>query len=80
MKITQFGEDKVTGIKRAIGVLEDVEDELIKSIDEGRMSPAKRAATRFLQFLKDKRMTIQELSALPKDKQKSIKQEFLDMF
>ncbi len=80
MKITQFGEDKVTGIKTAIGVLEDAEDELIKSIDESRMSPAKRAATRFLQFLKDKRMTIQELSALPKDKQKSIKQEFLDMF
>lgn len=63
---------------RAIGFVEDPEEELIRDIDEDRMHPAKIIATRFLDFLKDRRLSMSTLKLLPRDEQQRLKKEFLE--
>jgi len=62
--------------RRALFVV-DPEEELITEIDEQRMSPEKIAATRFLKFLEDKKLTLERLKTLPSQERDRLKREFL---
>lgn len=55
----------------------DAEDLLIQSIDEQKMSREKILASRFLQFLSDRRLTMELLKQLSIDEQNRLKKEFL---
>lgn len=86
MKLTIFAKNDVedvnefpgreAGGNRAIG-LQDAEDEMIRMIDEQRMSPEKLMATRFLEFLGNRRLNMTKLKELPKKEQQRLKTEFL---
>jgi len=64
------------GGHRTIG-LQDVEDELIRDIDEQKMSPEKLLATRFLTFLGNRQINLTNLKLLPVEEQQRLKKEFL---
>jgi hypothetical protein len=53
------------------------EEDLIKQIDEKKMSADKLVATRFLEFLGNHRLSIAGLKLLPIEEQVRLKKEFL---
>jgi hypothetical protein len=61
---------------RSVGLI-DYEEELVTMLDEQRMSPEKRRATRFLTFLGNRRLTMQKFADLSPSEQKRLKTEFL---
>jgi hypothetical protein len=67
---------------RALRLL-DPEEELVRDIDEQRMSPSKLLATRFLIFISSRLapnggfLNIEKLNKLPIEEQQRIKKEFL---
>ena len=83
MKINVFIE-KENGVYKSIGTQDDfysgqmLEDELVQSIDEEKMTREKILATRFLNFLGNRRLTIKKLSELPIEEQNRIKTEFIE--
>ena len=60
---------------RAIG-LQNVEDELIREIDEQGMTPEKLLTTQFLAFLNNRRISLDDLKLLPEKEQQRLKKEF----
>lgn len=54
------------------------EDGIITEIDESRMSPKKILATRFLAFLKNRRLTMELLKKLSLEEQVRLKKEFIE--
>lgn len=53
-------------------------DEIIKTLDERKMTPDKILATRFLEFLGNRRMTIEDLKNLSTEGQAEIRREFIE--
>jgi hypothetical protein len=63
------------GGSRAIA-LQSTEDEMIQEIEEKGMQLEKLVATRFLAFLGNRRISLEELRALPIEEQNRLKKEF----
>ena len=53
------------------------EDKIITDIDEEKMTHEKFVATRFLTFLGNQRLTLEQLNNLPEKEQQRIKKEFI---
>jgi hypothetical protein len=66
------------GGNRAVGFAVDPEEEFIQDIDEEKMTPEKILATRFLNFLGGRQLTMEKLRALPTKEQQRLKKEFLE--
>ena len=83
MKVNVFIETE-SGTFKSIGLQENfygdqiLEDEIIDSIDEQKMSSEQILATRFLKFLSGRRLTIKKLLELPIEEQTRIKKEFTE--
>jgi hypothetical protein len=63
-----------------VGGVQDggLEDVLINGIDEQKMTAEKIYARRFLDFLGNRRLTLQKLSELPKIEQNRLRTEFFE--
>jgi len=82
MKSSVFIETE-TGAFKSIGIQEEfyenqvLEDEIIDSIDEQKMTPEQILARRFLKFLGNRRLNMKKLQELPVEEQVRIKREFI---
>lgn len=53
-------------------------DEVIRAIDESKMSPEKIIAQRFLEFLGNRRLTVQQIKEFSIEEQNRLKKEFIE--
>ena len=53
-------------------------EEIIRAIDEQKMYPDKILASRFLEFLGNRRLTVAKLKSLPTEEQAKIRKEFIE--
>ncbi len=53
-------------------------DEVIRLIDESKMSPQKLLASRFIEFLGNRRLNMEKFKQLSWNEQNRMKKEFLD--
>jgi hypothetical protein len=65
----------ITGVET--GEPASPEDEIINAIDERKMSPEKFTAVKFLEFLANHRIKIEDLKNLSPQRQSDIRREFL---
>lgn len=74
-------EDRITepGGHKAIDVF-DTESELVEDIDKPKYTTEQWRAKKFLEFLGNRRLSIDKLKQLDTQEQKRIRQEFLETF
>ena len=81
--VTDGDEIKKCGLRdfggnRSVGLSEDPELEIIRSIDEERMSTPQIYARMFISFLGNRRLNVESLKSLPVEEQNRLKREFLE--
>jgi hypothetical protein len=77
MKMNVFVTNDAGG-RRALGFVEDPEDDLIQSIDEEGMPSDELLATRLIAFLADRGLTADDAIKLSLVEQQRLKKEFLE--
>jgi hypothetical protein len=69
-----FPHSSITG--NVVGGPQSPEDEIIDTIDESKMSPNKTAAKWFLEFLANRRLTLEKVKQLSDKEQEELRVEF----
>lgn len=65
------------GGKRSAGI-ESTEEDLVNKIDESGLPEDELVAKRFMEFLSNRRITLDRFEALPEDSKKKVRQYFFD--
>ena len=73
---TSIPHSSITGV--ATGESTSPEDEIINAIDERKMSDEKYTAIKFLEFLGNRRLTLEDVNNLTAEEQSKLKKEFIN--